>query len=349
VAERKTRLVVTGATGFLGQRASALLRERGYDVIGLGRNPLIGKTLEQNGVQFIQCDLSDREALRKAFEGADIVVHSAALASPWGPWKDFEAANVRGTRNVVESCLANQRSIKRLVHISSPAIYMNLGDRRAVREDQPLPDKQISHYARSKRLAEEIVFDRVKQLSFIILRPQGIFGPGDTSILPRLIRIAERGVLPLIGNGKNEIDMTYVDNVVDSIALAMEAPEKCAGQAYNITNGEPVLNYSLIQRVLRELGYEVRLKKIPFSVALGLAGTMQAFYSAFLPASEPLLTPYSVCLLSRTRTLNIDRARNELGYNPRISMEEGLKRYLDWWKKTSVDRLRKWEATKQGT
>ena len=303
----------------------------GHAATALGRNPQAGAALARAGIDFIQADLSSREAMLEACRGQDIIVHCGALSSPWGRERDFHQANVLGTAHVIEGCESAQ--VQRLVHVSTPSLYIDGLDRLDIREEEPLPARSINSYARTKRQAEELIQAASRRgLPSIILRPQGIFGPGDRALLPRLIRMAGRGSLPVLGRGDNIIDLTYIDNVVDAVLLAMEAPSIPPGRCYNITNGSPVPLVETIQEVLRALNLDVPIHRIPQRRAQLAAGLIEAIWKVLPGCPEPPLTRYAVEVLSRTRTLSIDRARRELGYVPRISMKDGLERFIAWWK-----------------
>jgi nucleoside-diphosphate-sugar epimerase len=198
-------------------------------------------------------------------------------------------------------------------------------------ESDPLPSVMINDYANTKLLAEKVVENYVQQgLSALILRPQGIFGPRDTAIIPRLIRVAQKGFVPVMNEGV-KIDLTYVDNVVHAIFCALRAQDQYVGEKYNITNGEPVDQLLTLEYLLEKLGYRVKRKWIPNSRAWFLAGILEWVYRTFALQGEPILTRYSVCTLAFTRTLSIEKARRELGYDPQVSMIEGLERTIPWF------------------
>ena len=163
--------------------------------------------------------------------------------------------------------------------------------------------------------------DIAPQMETVILRPKAIFGPGDTSLLPRLIAAAQRNRLPQIGNGANRVDLTYVDNVVHAITLSLTQAE-ASGGIYTITNGESPRLWDVIQRVLRELGLNDRLRQVPYHVAYAIAACMEA--KSALTGREPLLTRYIVAVLGQTQTYDISAARCDLNYAPQVSLEDGL-------------------------
>lgn len=321
------KIAITGATGFLGKRAAEILNEQGHEVIALGRNTKKIESLSTEGIEVISCDLKDKNALKEAFKGCDMVVHSAALSSAWGRYEDFYQANVTGTINVAEACRAN--SVKRLVHISTPSLYVTKENRLQVKESDPLPPMAINHYANTKRQAEEKLKE-IQDLEFIILRPQGIYGPGDQALFPRLKRLADKGIVPIIGEGDNLVDLTYVDNVVHAIVQSIHAGKEAIGETFNITNDDPVNNSEMLKTLFDQLEVPVKEKKLSFGFAYNLATALEFVHRNFMPEKEPLLTKYSVCALSKTRTLSVEKAKKLLNYNPPVGMQEGMKHYVTW-------------------
>jgi nucleoside-diphosphate-sugar epimerase len=303
----------------------------GWEVTGLGRNPGKGQLLARAGVRFVQADLADRKAVADACAGQDYVFHSGALSSPWGTYRDYYASNVEGTRHVVEGVL--QHGVQRLIHVSTPSLYFDYRDRLAIRESDPLPERFVNAYAATKRLAEELVLDACQQgLAGVILRPRAIFGPGDNALFPRLLRANTEQGIPMIDGGNALLDLTYVSNVVDAMLLGCSAPESALGRSYNITNGEPVIFREVVTDLLDLLDIPLRARRLPYAAAYGAAGLMEAAHRLLKRRGEPVLTRYSVGVLSRSQTLDITEARERLGYAPRVSMQEGMQAFARWWK-----------------
>jgi nucleoside-diphosphate-sugar epimerase len=325
------KALVTGATGFLGWHACMALQSRGWTVTGLGRNLAAGAKLEAQGVLFVHGDLRDEGAVSRACSKQDAVFHCGALSSPWGRYREFHDINVDGTRHVVQGC--QRHDVKRLIHISTPSIYFDhTRDRLNVAENALLPAKQANAYAATKLLAEEVVFDSLKNgQEGLILRPRAIFGPLDSALLPRLMRANETSGVPLFRRGDVWLDLTYVDNVVEAMLLGWEAPSEALGQAYNITNGEPSRLGDVLAELFGMLGVRLNTREIPYPVAFGAAALMEWSHRLLPFLGEPKLTRYSVGVLARSQTLDITKARQQLGYAPRISLHEGLKRFAEWW------------------
>ncbi|MFQ6311117.1 NAD-dependent epimerase/dehydratase family protein [Lysobacter capsici] len=324
------RIVVTGATGFLGGAlVRHLLATRPWtQVVGLGRDLERGRALQAQGIEFLAVDLTDEGAVHRALRGADTVVHSAALSSPWGRREAFVAANIDATDHVVTACIARQ--VRRLVHISTPGIYHDGQPHRGIREDHRLPARAVNDYAATKLIAERRLFERcaIGGVSALALRPRAIFGPGDSAILPRIAQALRSGRLRRIGADDCTVDLSYIDNVVDAVVLAMDASWRLNGRVYNISNGEPVAIWDVIDRLADALSLPRPHKRMPKPVALALASAVEAFYRRFKPDSEPPLLRYGIELLSVDMTLDITRARDELGYRPRVSMDEALNKTL---------------------
>lgn len=322
---------VTGGTGFLGRRLCESLQEDGWHVTAFGRNEVCGLRLQEQGIRFYKGDLENKADVEAAMHGASHVFHCGALASPWGRYKNFYNSNVIATQNVVDAC--HQHDIARLTHVSTPSIYVAKNDQLGIKESDPLPRCPINHYAHTKLLAEGIV-DAGSQngLEAITIRPQAIFGPEDPNIFPRMIRACRRGYLPIIGSGNNLIDITYIDNVVDALKCCITAPKQALGQKYNITNGEPQGLYDLLKRIFDKIGMPLAPKHIQFTQAYQAAKWMERLFKTFMIGIEPPLTEYAVLAFGLSRTLSIDKAIHDLGYKPRVTVEEGLDRFARWWR-----------------
>lgn len=321
--------VVTGATGCLGLNLTKRLVEEGHEVIALGRNLQLGDMIKKMGATFIPLDLNDLNALSLISQNANLIFHCAALSSPWGKYKDFYQANVMGTQHVV----AATPSDARLVHVSTPSIYFDFTEKHNIKENSPLPSKPVNYYVQTKLIAESIV-DKARverQLDVITLRPRGIFGPYDRAIFPRLLKAERSGVLPIIGSGDHLIDITFVENVVESMILAALADKHCSGKKYNITNDEPRTFIDILSMIFSALKKPLKTKSIPYARAQSLAKFLEFFHRMFHLKTEPRITTYGVGVLALGQTLNIDEAKRDLGYKPICSIDEGIKKFADWY------------------
>lgn len=316
-------ILVTGATGFLGQHLAQALLEKGHTVHQMGRNFTQVNGLVQRGAIAVQADLRDAAAVTMACANINAVYHVGALSAPWGKEADFHAINVGGTQAVLVGCLMH--NVQRLVYVSSPSVVFDGHDQYNVTEDVPYPRRFASVYSLTKKLGEDLVNQSSTKLETIILRPKAIFGPGDQALLPRLIAAARQGRLPQIGTGRNLVDLTYVENVVYALLLALDA-EAAVGKTYTITNDEHISLWEVIYTVLQQLDLPTNLRKISLPVALAAARAME--WQAALTGKEPLLTRYSAAILARTQTYDISAAKRDLGYTPCITLADGIERTL---------------------
>lgn len=299
------KVLVTGSTGFLGGALMHRLEQEGLEVTPFKR-----------GLSF--------EQIKRLVSKQDCVFHCAALTKAYGRYQEFYESNVVLTRDLIQACLGS--NLKRFVHISTPSIYMTHEPRFNIHEDDILPTKFINHYASTKKLAEdEIDLGVIEGLSCVILRPQAIFGPGDKTLLPRLIKLAQRGYHPVIGEQPVMLDMTYIDNLVDACLLAMTSSQ-ASSLKINITNGEPVNLENLLASLFSKLKLQSRPIRVSYPVAYATAQFLEAAWTVMRRQTEPPITRYSVCALGRSRTLNISRAKEVLGYRPKVQIEAGLNR-----------------------
>ena len=324
------KILITGATGFLGGALAHRLHSMGWDVTALGRNAQRLDQLENEGMRVLQLDLKDKSAMTAACKNQEIVFHCAALPSPWGNFEAFYQANVIGTRNVIRAC--EDHNVRRLVYVSTPSLYFGYSSRMNVQETDDLPEP-VSNYAATKLLAEEEI-DKAfgNGLAAITIRPRAIFGPGDTVIFPRLIPRLQSGRLPILGDGENIVDLTYIENVVDALLLCAESHASTLGKKYNISNGEPVKIWELIERICRELNLPSPKRKISYPTAHTVASVLEFIYTLIPTHPEPPLTRISVSMMANSTTLDITAAKQELGYQPKVSIAEGFDKFMHWWK-----------------
>ena len=313
-------IAITGATGFLGGALCRRLLDEGQPVIALGRDADKLAALRALGAISVQADLSLGAPELKGEINA--VVHCAALSSAWGRPEEFRAANVTGTSAALK--LAKVGGATRFVHISTPSIYFRFRDQVRVREDADLPSP-VNAYAATKLEAETLV-QGDHGIDSLVLRPRGLYGTGDTALLPRLLRAARAGPLPLIRGGAAETDLTHVDDVVDAVLAALKAPVGLAQRVFNISGGEPLPVKRIAEAAGERAGVTVRWRSIPAPVVFAAARTMEAAAHLTPGRPEPRITAYGAGLFAFTQTLDLDAARTYLGWRPRVSFEDGLAR-----------------------
>ena len=317
------QILITGATGFLGGCLVRRLYSEGHDVVATGRNRAKLNTLPLPEHQLLCLDLCaiTPPHLADLLGDVEAIVHCAALSTPWGPDAAFRAANVTATEKLID--LGRILQIRHFVHVSTPAVYFRFEDQRNVPENLPLP-KPVNNYARTKAIAEERVAE--SGLPFTIIRPRGIYGVGETALLPRLLRAAEAGPLPRFRNGVAETDITHVDDVVDALCCILRKLDLAQGKVFNISGGQPLRIHEIVEKVAARKAIAVSWRDLP--VAPVLAAIRAGEWLARLrPGSpEPRITTYSLGIFAYTQTLDLTRAQNRLGWRPRITFEEGLAR-----------------------
>ena len=320
-------VLVTGATGFLGEYVVLGLLARGVPVRALGRNPSAGLSLIEAGADFRPVDLRDADAVIAACKGVSRVIHAGALSSAWGRYRDFFDINVTGTQNVVDGCL--RHGVRRLVYVSSPSVMSVHAPQVGLDESHPLPDAFVSDYSATKALAEARVRDAGSRgLEFVILRPKALYGPGDTSVFPRIIEAVTKGRLPIFGDGEAMTNVTHVTDATQAVLLAMESAE-AAGNTYLITGGEDVRLYEIIGEIAARLGYDPPSRPMPVKRAMAIARALESAWRHLPLPGEPPLTTYKVSIMAYTQTYDISAAKRDLGYEPRIRWRDGMERFLE--------------------
>ncbi|MER8430636.1 NAD-dependent epimerase/dehydratase family protein [Mesorhizobium caraganae] len=314
------RVLVTGASGFLGAHVMARLAALGTPALGIGRDTRRCAALEAAGHPVLRLDLSQPFATARALEGLDAIVHCAALSAPFGRLADFETANVMATHNLVD--FARRQGVRRFVHISSPTVCFAYRDQLGVREDTDLPPP-VNHYARTKRQAEEIVL-AAPETGPVVLRPRGIYGAGDRTLLPRLLQVARQRPLPLFRDGQARIDLTYIDDVVDAVLAALSVGSTAEGQIFNVSSGEVVPVRRIAEAACARAGVQPRWRKMPLWPAMLAAGLAEAVAELLPGRPEPPVTRYGLGLFAYAQSLDIAKARRILGWAPKVSFEEGL-------------------------
>ena len=333
------KVLVTGGGGFLGRAICTRLRDRGYEVRSFSRNE--HPALRALGVHQIQGDIASFEAVTGALADVDAVFHVAAKAGAWGSFQDYFDANVRGTWNVIAACRMNH--IRSLIHTSTPSVA-HRGTRPVTggnEESATLAERYKSWYPATKRVAEtHVLAANGNALATVALRPRLIWGPGDNHLLPRMVERARAGKLKFVGDGMNLVDTTYIDNAAQAHLDALDAlhgkPDAaCAGKAYFISNGEPKPIADIVNSLLRAAGAPTVTQLVPFRAAYGLGALLELGYSILPLKGEPLLTRFLVEQLSTPHYYDISAARRDLGYQPKVSILEGLRQLSTWWRERS--------------
>ncbi len=319
------RILVTGGGGFLGQAIVRQLLERGDTVSVINRSAY--PELEALGVTCHRGDIADAKAVLKASDGVEAVIHVAAKAGPGLYAPDFVAANVTGTQNVLDAC--RRHGIRYLVYTSSPSVVHGGGDIDGGDESLPYPDHFPAPYPATKAEAEKRVLAASgDELKVCALRPHLIWGPGDNQLLPRLIEKNRAGRLRLPAPEKL-IDTVYIDNAARAHVLALDnlaGEATAAGKAYFISNGEPLPVYDILSRLLQAYGETPKISKVPKSVAMAVATVVEGIWRALKKRSDPPLARFVVEHLATAHWYDLSAAKRDLGYEPEISIAQGLER-----------------------
>ena len=303
------RVAVTGASGFVGGSVARFLERRGHDVIALGRRP--AAFLRAPFGKYVQWDVRSGPADVPCVDG---VVHCAAHVGQWGPERNYRAVNVEGTRTVLETF----HRASRFVHVSTASVYSTDHPMVAVAEDARVGEPLLTAYARTKAEAERVVMSSGR--GAIILRPHIVYGPGDSTLLPRVLAARRWGLFPLPGDGRNRISVTYVYNFAHAVQLALESPVPSG--VFNVADGVDPSADDMLRTMLRRCGAADRIVHVPYGAAWSLAAVNEAVWRLAGLSSEPRITRYAVAHLAKSFTLDLRRAREVLGYAPRWNFRD---------------------------
>ncbi len=323
------KALVTGGAGFVGRHLIERLLDDGHEVSTIDLPSPVLDEISKQGVQTHSCDLAQAEQLDPCFVGCDVVYHIAAFASPWGPRDKFFAVNVNGTKNVINA--ARKAGVRRMVQVSSTsAVFDGYTPHEMVDETLEYPIKFLSPYSESKSLAEQFtLMANCKEFQTVSIRPHLIWGPRDQTFLARVIMHAKKGPIFHLAGGKTMTDVTYVTNLVDALVLASTS-DKAPGNAYFITNGQPISYGDFIDRILEIFKLPATKGSIPGMPAHYFGAVTEGVWEVLGLKREPLLTRYKVAELIRTHTYKLDKARRDLDYEPRVDNEQGFRELEKW-------------------
>jgi nucleoside-diphosphate-sugar epimerase len=319
------RILVTGASGFVGGRLMELASDR-HEVFGVGR-----RKLDRDDYASVDLGRTPVDRLPELPWTPDAVVHCAARATPYASRRDYERDNIAGTRTVVEWCerLGRDGSRPRLVHVSSSSVLYRDGDQLGLTEESPVGPEFANDYARTKAASEEVA--AAYDGPVVIARPRAVFGPGDTVLFPRIIAAAKADRLPLLtGRGTPAVgDLIYVDNLAEYL-LDLAVRRELTG-VYHLTNAEPVEMQALLVEVLDRLGFPPPRREVSIGTALRAAFVLERTWRLLHLPGEPPITRYGVGVLSWSKTFVPDKMLNDLG-PPGISIEKGVAEFVEWQK-----------------
>ncbi|MCD4741513.1 MAG: NAD-dependent epimerase/dehydratase family protein [Desulfobacteraceae bacterium] len=329
------KVLVTGGGGFLGKAIVKKLLKKGCSVKSFSRNNY--SDLDKLGVDQIQGDLRNLNQVKDACNNCDIVFHVAAKPGLWGTWDEFFGVNVTGTKNIITAC--KQHKISRLIYTSSPSVIFNGKDMEGVDENTPYPEKFEGYYSETKAMAEKIVVkETAYDLKTIILRPPFIFGPEDNHIMPSIIERAKK--LKKIGKVDDLVDFIYIDNAADAHILAAEklkSNSSLSGNIYFISQDHPVSKWDMADQYLAFAGLPSIKGRVSGSTAYYVGAVFELIYRIFRIKNAPPITRFAAKEAATSHWFNISKAKKELGYVPKVSIEEGLEKLKKWFEKQNAE------------
>jgi nucleoside-diphosphate-sugar epimerase len=323
------KILVTGATGFIGRHLAERLCAEGHEVRGLVRDPSKASAIRRWGVEVVCGDVTDSTSVRKAMQDVEVVFHLASRVTDWGSWSEFESATVQGTENVLSA--AADAGVRRFVHMSTVGVYDDQCTRkcRIVPETTPQGsqgDRTLGFYARAKVLAEAAVwrYSHERGLAVVVLRPALVYGPQDETTMPRLIDYLSGAGAMWVGRRNSTVDPIYVSDVV-GCAVAAARSDAAVGQAYNVAPSEQWGVRDFWRLLCRELGLREPKWTIPASLVMVAAVICEKVARLFGRRQPPTLTRAGVALFAMDRHHDPSKAIRELGWRPQISLKEGIR------------------------
>lgn len=316
-----TTSFVTGGSGFIGGALIRRLIADGHPVKALARSDSAAAKVTELGAEAVRGDLSDVDSIAAGAAGAEWAFHAAAWVERGGSWADFRRGNVEGTRNVVDAC--RKAGVRRLVHVGTEAAVMAGQPLVNVDETAPLRPDAKAPYPATKAEAERIVRDaNGDELETVAVRPRFVWGAGDTSVLPQIVGAVQSGRFAWIGGGTHLTATTHIDNTVEGLVLAAE--RGTPGDAYFVTDGDPVVFRDFLTEMLATQGVAAPSRVLPMWLAKVIAEGGERAWQILGRSGPPPLDYFTVWASGQECTINIAKARTELGYAPVRTHEEGM-------------------------
>lgn len=330
-----TRFLITGATGFIGGHTAETLVRRGKEVCAFVRPPSDARFLEELGVELHRGELTDVARLRELVGEVDAVIHCAAKVGDWGPVQEYRQVNVEGLRCLLEACKG--QPISRFIHMSSLGVYATR-HHYGTDETEPLPRRHADGYSQSKVEAEQLAhhYYREFEVPVVILRPGFVYGPRDRTVMPRLIEGLRQGTLRYPGaKGKRALNTIFVGNLVHAVLLALEVPA-AVGQTYNLTDGEYVSKRRFVEAVADALGLPRPWRAPPLWAARFATWLCESWARLTRAKKPPLFTYARLKFFGYNLDFSIDKARRELGYQPKYDFAEAIAQTVAWYRDQRV-------------
>jgi nucleoside-diphosphate-sugar epimerase len=312
---------VTGGSGFIGGRLIGRLTRDGWTVRALARSDRSERAVADLGAEPTRGELGDVDSIAAGAEGCELAFHLAAHLGDYGPLEEFERDNVKGTRNALDGCA--RAGVRRFVHCGTEAALMAGQPLVQVDETAPLRPDSPAPYPATKARAEQAVRDANRDgFETVVLRPRFVWGAGDTTLLPEMVSMVKAGRFAWVGGGGQLTATTQVENVVEGLLLA--ALKGAAGEAYFVTDGEPVVFRDFVSALLETQGVEPPDRTMPNWLGHALATVGEPAWRLLPLPGRPPLARFTYWVLTQECTIDDSKARRELGYQPPVSREQGL-------------------------
>ncbi len=316
-----TEVFVTGGSGFIGGRLIERLRADGHTVRALARSSSAAERVSARGAEAVAGDLADVAAMRAGADGCELAFHAAAMLGDWGRRADFERGNVQGTSNALRACA--DAGVRRFVHVGTEAALLAGEPLVDVDETAPLrPDSPALYSATKARAEQAVVAANRDGFETVVVRPRFVWGVGDTTLLPVMVELVRSGRFAWIAGGRHRTSTTHVENTVEGLVLG--ATRGRPGNAYFVTDGEPVVFREFVSELLSTQGVEAPSRSIPAAAAHALASAGEATWRLLPLPGRPPLTRFAYWVSAQECTIRIDKAREQLGYAPVKGIPDGL-------------------------
>ena len=331
--------LVTGATGLLGSHIVEKLMQADEPVRALVRPTSDTRYLDEWGVEKVTGDVTEPQSLSEALKGVQTVYNVAAKVGDWGPWRDFVAISIEGTRNMLDA--SREANVRRFLHVSSISAYGHPdGKGLVLDETAPLGVGlyRWSYYSRAKAEAERIAWEYYRRgdIPLTVVKPSWLYGPRDRASIPRLVRAIRAGKGKLLGDGSNRLNLTYAANEAEGCILAA-TNDKAVGESYNLASDGEITQREYFNKIAECLDVPPVTRRVPYWLARRAAFWMEFFGHLFRKKSPPLVTRYSVWLMGRQCFFSSRKARAELGWKPTVSYDEGVERSVKWCLENAPD------------
>lgn len=314
---------ITGATGFIGSHLAERLVSEGHKIRCLVRGTSDISCLGPLNAELVTANMSDEEGLKKALTGVDIVYHCAGVVGEWISADEAQRVNITGTKNLLDAGI--DAGVKRFVHVSSLAV-LGMKDHHDTPADAPY---QLTGdiYSDTKIESEKIVMDYYtkKGLPVVIVRPGFVFGARDRRFLPRMLKLLEDNKFAFLGSGNNIMNVVYIGNLID-VMVEAGINKKAIGQKYNVTNKDKVTMRDFVYMISDIRGIKKPTKSIPVPLAKFLAASLEYYGRLTKSRTPPFITKARIKVASLNLDFNISKTIDDLGYDSKITIREGLEK-----------------------